>query len=248
MNQFYAELSKTLSPKTVRNTHGTLHRALTDAVRKGVIPRNVSDYAELPRAEHLEMETWSADELRTFLQHARNHWFYPAFVLAVSTGLRRSEILGLRWQSLDLDNGRAAITDTLVPVKGEVVLRIGETKSRRSRRVIALDTATVAVLRAHQTRQKEERLAAGPLWVGTGLCFTNEIGEPVKPVTFTRTWKRLVIGAGVPALTPHPGARHSWATLALEGGVPIRIVQEQLGHSPIAITADVYQHVSERPE
>lgn len=245
VNSFYVELSKTLSPKTVRNTHGTLHKALDDALRQGVVARNVSDFAELPRAERHEMKTWTADELRLFLQYAEPHRFYPAFLLACSSGLRRSEVLGLRWRNTDLENGRATIVDTVVPIRGKAVLRTGETKSRRSRRVIALDPTTVAVLRAHRKAQAEERLAAGPLWTDLDLCFTNEIGEPMKPDTFTRTWKRLAIGAGVPALTPHPGARHSWATLALEGGVPIRIVQEQLGHSSIAITADVYQHVSE---
>ena len=229
----------------MRNTHGTFHKALDDAVRQGVVPRNASDYAELPRAERHETTSWSASELRQFLRHVESHRLHAAFVLACSSGLRRSEVLGLRWQSVDLENGRAAIVDTVVPVNGEVVLRTGETKSRRSRRVIALDPATVAVLRAHRVRQKEERLAAGPLWTELDLCFTNEIGEPVKPDLFTRIWKRLAIEAGVPPLTPHPGARHSWATLALEAGVPIRIVQEQLGHSSIAITADVYQHVSE---
>ena len=245
VNSFYAELSKSLSPKTVRNTHGTLHKALDDALRQGVVARNVSDFAELPRAERHEMKTWTADELRRFLRRAEPHRFYPAFLLACSSGLRRSEVLGLRWRNTDLENGRATIVDTVVPIRGEAVLRTGETKSRRSRRVIPLDSTTVAVLRARRKAQAEERMAAGPLWTDLDLCFTNEVGEPVKPDTFSRTWKRLATEAGVPALTPHPGARHSWATLALEGGVPIRIVQEQLGHSSIAITADVYQHVSE---
>lgn len=245
VNSFYAELSKTLNPKTVRNTHGTFHKALDDAVRHGVISRNVSDFAELPRAERPEMTTWSLDELKQFLHHTESHRLYPAFLLACSSGLRRSEVLGLRWRNVDLDNGRAAIVDTVVPVKGEAVLRTGETKSRRSRRVIPLDPTTVAVLRSHKTRQKVERLAAGSLWSDLDLCFVNEIGEPVKPDTFSRIWKRLAKEAGVSPLTPHPGARHSWATLALEDGIALRIVQEQPGHSSIAITADVYQHVSE---
>ena len=245
VNLFYRDLSKTLSPKTIRNSHGTFHRALADAVRQGVIPRNVSDYAELPRAERHEMKTWSATELKKFLRHAESHRLYPAFVLACSSGLRRSEVLGLAWRSVDLDKGKASIVDTLVPVKGEVVLRTGETKSRRSRRVIALDSTTVTVLRAHQVRQKEEKLAAGPMWSDLKLCFTNEIGEPVKPDTFTRTWKRLATEAGVPPLTPHAAARHTWASLALEARVPLKVVQEQLGHSSINITADIYSHVSE---
>ena len=244
LNQFYAELSKTLAPKTVRNCHGTLHGALSAAVRQGVIPRNVADHVELPRSETPEMQTWSSNELRRFLSHAESHRLYPAFVLACSTGMRRSETLGLRWRNLDLDSGRVSVVDTVVPLRGVAVLRIGETKSRRSRRVNVLDKTTVAVLRAHRKLQSEKRLAAGDLWNDLDLVFSNERGEPMKPDTFTRTTKRLAVEAGVTPLTPH-GFRHKWATLALEAGVPMRVVQQRLGHSSIAITADVYSHVSE---
>ena len=100
------------------------------------------------------------------------------------------------------------------------------------------------MLRTHRKSQSEKRLAAGDLWNDLDLVFSNERGEPVKPDTFSRTTKRLAVEAGVTPLTP-PGFRHTWATLALEAGVPMRVVQQRLGHSSIAITADVYSHVSE---
>jgi len=185
---------------------------------------------------------WSLDEVRTFLRHA-SHRFYPAIVLALSSGLRRSEVLGLRWTNIDLEAGTAAIRDTLVPVNGGMEHRINVTKSKKSRRDIPLDPETVAVLRAHRNRQATDRMAS-PVWNETGLVFTNNIGQPIRPTTFTRTWKRLAVEADVPPLTPHPGARHGWATLALESGIAMKVVSEQLGHANLAITADTYSHVS----
>jgi integrase len=246
VNAFYAELANNLAPKTVKNTHATMHRALADAVRQGVVARNVSDYAELPRAERHEMTVWTADELRAFLRHAESHRLHPAFRLACSAGLRRSEVLGMRWRSVDLDKGTAIVRDTVVPLAGKAVLRTGETKNRRSRRAVALDPKTVAVLRAHRLKQKKERLAAGPLWQDLDLCFTSEDGRPVKPDTFTRTWKRLAKAAGVPPLTPHAAARHTWASLALSAGVPLVTVSKRLGHSSLSTTADIYGHLSEQ--
>lgn len=125
------------------------------------------------------------------------------------------------------------------------MLRIGETKSRRTRRVVALDTATVAVLREHRRRQYVERLRAGPGWEDLDLVFCDEFGGMIDPATFTRTTKRLAIEAGVPPLTPHPAARHTWATLALSSGVHSKVVQERLGHSTSTITLDRYSHVTE---
>ena len=149
----------------------------------------------------------------------------------------------MRWENLDLEHGRVAVVDTVVPIGNRPVLRIGETKSRRSRRVIALDKRTVAVLRDHRRRHNEERLRAGTAWANLDLVFTNELGEMIKPDWFSRTMKRLATEAGVPPLTPHAAARHTWATLALSSGVHPKVVQERLGHSSIAITLDRYSHV-----
>jgi integrase len=164
-------------------------------------------------------------------------------MLMCSTGMRRSEVLGLRWANLDLDTGKLAVVDTVVPVRNKPTLRLGETKSRRSRRLIALDGRTVVVLREHKVRQNEERLRAGQAWANLDLVFADELGGIFSPDTFTRTTKQLAVEAGVPALTPHSAARHTWATLALSSGVHPKVVQERLGHSSIAITLDRYSHV-----
>lgn len=245
ISAYWGELGESYAAKTIRNTQGTLHKALGDAVRQGVLTRNPAVHAELPRAERVERETWTAEQLTTFLNHARSHRLSAAFHLMCSTGMRRSEVLGVRWPNLDLESGRLAVVDTVVPIRNRPVLRLGETKSRRSRRVVALDARTVAALRDHRKRQAEERLRAGEAWEDVGLVFTNELGGMVNPDWFTRTTKRLAEDAGVPALTPHDAARHTWATLALASGVHPKVVQERLGHSSIAITLDRYSHVIE---
>lgn len=219
--------------------------AHVDAVRQGVLARNPADHVELPKQETPETETWTADELGAFLAHAESDRLYAAMVIMCSTGMRRSEVLGVRWRNLNLETGRLAVVDTVVPVRGKPLLRIGETKSRGSRRVIALDTRTVSVLREHRARQNAERLRAGEAWADLDLVFTNELGEMVNPATFTRLTKKLATEAGVPPLTPHAAARHTWATLALGSGVHPKVVQERLGHSSISLTLDRYSHVIE---
>lgn len=243
---FYKDLTAGgLAPNTVKNTHAVLHKALGDAVRQGVLSRNPADHVELPRSERPETDTWSADELSRFLRHCDTHRLSAAFVLMCSTGMRRSEVLGVRWKNLDLAGARVAVVDTVVPVKNKPVLRLGETKSRRSRRMIAVDASTVAVLREHKARQNAERLRAGEAWDDLDLVFCDELGGMLNPATFTRTTKRLAIEAGVPPLTPHSAARHTWATLALSSGVHPKVVQERLGHSSISMTMDRYSHVTE---
>lgn len=160
--------------------------------------------------------------------------------------MRRSELLGLRWRNVDLEAGTAAITDTVVMTNSRPKLRLGETKSRRSRRVIALDVATLGVLRDHKVRQSTERLRAGEAWEDLDLVFSTELGGVISPNMFTRWTKKLATEAGVRPLTPHPAGRHTWATLALSSGkIHPKVVQERLGHSSISITLDRYSHVVE---
>ncbi|MCH8983857.1 MAG: site-specific integrase [Acidobacteria bacterium] len=242
---FYRELTESgLSAKTVKNCNAVFHKALKDAVRDGVLIRNPADGVELPRSERKEMEVWSADELRQFLSHTKTHRLHAAWLLLCNTGVRRSELLGLRWESVDWDNNRVAIVDTVVPVDNKPTLRIGETKSRRSRRVIALDPETIAVLRTHRLQQNEERIAAGAAYENHDLVVADELGGIVSPDWYTRTTKRLAAEAGVTPLGPH-AARHSWASIALAAGTHPKVVQERLGHSSIAITLDRYSHLTE---
>ena len=231
-----------LSPKTVRNTHTVLRKALSDAERLGLVHRNAAAAARGPSVERPEFIVWSSDELKQFFGAAESNRLYGAFVLLATTGMRRGEVLGVRWKDIDLDSGQLAIVQTVTNVDGR--LTISTPKTTRSRRVIYLDETTVAVLRQHRKQQLEEQLAAGPDWDGSSdLAFTDEIGRPVRPEWFSKEFGRIVEASGVPRIRLHD-VRHTYATLALKAGVHAKVVSERLGHSSIAITLDLYSHVT----
>lgn len=241
----YAELieqgryGRPLSAKSVRNVHTALRRALGDAERLGVIARNAARMARPPTYQRPEMLTWSAEDLGLFLEHARADRLYAAFVLLATTGMRRGEVLGLRWRDVNLDGGWLSIEQTLATVEDRIL--IGPAKTPRSRRRIALDSATIAVLRRHRVAQAEERLAAGELWVdGNDPVFRQEDGAPLHPDVLTRRFKRLAAEAGLPRLRGPHNLRHTWATLALQSGIHPKVVSDRLGRA----TIDTYSHVS----
>ena len=187
IEKFYAELlrngarlGKPLSAKTVRNSHVVLRKALADAERLGLVFRNAAASARPPTAARKEFATWSSDDLRDFFAGIRDHRIFPALLVLATTGMRRGEVLGLRWSDVDLDAGQLAIVQTLTTING--VPTFGATKSSRSRRVVYIDPQTVSVLREHRKRQREERLIAGPAWTATpDLVFRDEAGVRLQP-------------------------------------------------------------------
>jgi integrase len=240
LNRLYGELGERLSPRSVRYVHTVLRHALQDAVKWNRIVRNPADAAEPPSAMAAKappMRTWSAAELRVFLAHVATDRLSTAYHLAATTGLRRGELLGLRWRDADLDAGRLAVIQTLVGNR-----QLSRPKTERSRRSVALDPATVAALREHRKRQFEERLAWGPAYENEHeLVFCRENGSPIWPRTFSRAFERHARGAGLPMIRLHD-LRHSHATLALQAGVHPKVVSERLGHSGVGITLDTYSH------
>lgn len=201
------------------------HRAFKDAVRWGRLPRNPADAADPPHAGQKSdgVHTWDAATLRQFLDESRTaeDRYHALWVLFATTGMRRGEALGLRWSDVDLD----------------------EPKTARGRRPLSLDPATVAVLRAHRHRMRQERLLVGPDFADLGLVFHQPDGGWLCPDAVSEVFLRRVRRYGLPRLTLH-GLRHTWATLALEQGIHPRVVQERLGHSTIAITLGIYSHVT----
>jgi integrase len=248
LNAFYRELltegrrnaADGLAPKTVYYIHSILHRALRDAVRWGYVVRNVADAADPPKAKTPEMRVWSPAQLRTFLDHVRGDRLYAAWLLAATTGMRRGEILGLRWNDLDLDAGRVAVRRPRILVDYQV--QVSEPKTAKGRRSLALDPVTVAALRAHRARQAEEKLAVGGRYRDSELVFTRPDGIAVHPERFSVWFRQHVRAAGLPRIRLHD-VRHSYATAALAAGVPAKVVSERLGHANIAITMDTYSHV-----
>lgn len=254
LDGLYAELRKSgsrhhrgggLSGRSVRYVHTILHRVFRDAVKRGRLLRNPADAAEPPRRSEdntPEIVTWSGEELGQFLEGVAEHRYSTALCLLATSGMRRGEALGLRWKDLDLDKQRLArIRQTVITVNHAV--QFGRPKTEKGERDIALDAETVARLRAHRQRQSETRLMMGPAWHDLNLVFCRDDGEPLNPERFSRDFDKAVEALGLPRIRLHD-LRHTWATLALESGIAPKVVQERLGHASIAITLDLYSHVS----
>lgn len=248
LNRCYGELLATgrrdgnggLSAQTVRHVHRALYRVLGDAVKWDRIARNPAARAEPPTPKRTEMKVWSAEQLRAYLDHVHDDRLYAAWLLLVTTGMRRGELLGLRWTDVNLDDGHLAVRQTLVAIGYRVEYSVPKTE--RSRRRIGLDPATVATLKAHKARQAAERLEWGPAWSDSGLVFTREDGQPLHPQSLSQFFEKRTKAAGLPVIRLHD-VRHSYASAALAAGVAPKVVSERLGHSSISITSDVYQHV-----
>ncbi len=235
------KLDADLAPATVRKIHSTLHKALSQAVSDGLIPRNAAD-VKAPRPAPEEMRPLSEDDARAFLEtaEASDDRFDPLYVLAITTGLRRGELLGLRWDDVDLERGKLRVGRALVREGSQHIA--GETKTRRGRRQVNLTPRTVNVLKAHRRRQLEERMRLSGLYKDHGLIFATGIGNPVNPENLVkRSVKPLLKRAGLPEIRFHD-LRHTCATLLLGRGVHPKIVQELLGHATIAMTLDTYSH------
>jgi len=253
-------LGRPVSAATLHRIHATLRAALNGAVRAGLIGTNPGRWPELPRAarprpqvwtpaltERWQTEgwrpvvgVWTAAQTAEFLRQVRGHRLYALFHLVALRGLRRGEAAGLRWGDLDLDAGTLTVSGQLQQLGGRMVA--GPPKSDAGRRVVALDKTTIAALREHRLRQQAERAAARTWWAETGYVFTTRAGKPVGPDRMTRLFRKLVADAGLPPVTLH-GLRHGAATLALAAGTDLKVVQDQLGHSTITLTADTYTSV-----
>jgi integrase len=250
LNRLYGELGRTrkvdgkerppLSARSIRYVHVVIRHALADAVRWNRLARNVADAARPPSAKAAKappMRTWSAEQLRTFLEHVREDRLHAAYHLAATTGTRRGELLGLRWRDLDLDAGRAQVVQTLIGKR-----ELSEPKTEKGRRNVALDAGTVAILREHRKAQLVERLAWGPAYEDEhDLVFCREDGSPVLPQSLSRAFERHAEQAGLPVIRFHD-LRHTHATLALAAGVHPKVVSERLGHASVGITLDTYSH------
>jgi integrase len=251
LNTLYGDLAETpsestgrpLSPRTVRYVHGVLRHALADAVRWNRLARNPADLAAPPSAKVARAPkptTWTAEELRAFLDSVRDDRLATLWRLYASTGLRRGEALGLRWTDVDLDGATLAVTNARVVIERKVF--DSPPKSGRGR-AVALDASTAAALRVHRARQLEERLAWGPAYRDEGdFVFRREDGSPLHPDYVSSAFRDAVAALDVRRIRLHD-LRHTWASLALRAGVNPKVVSERLGHATVSFTLDVYSHV-----
>jgi integrase len=229
-----------LAPKTRRNVHTMLHRAFADAVRQRLLTLNPADAVDPPRIGRPEIRPWTAVETGQFLRQADGDRLAAAYVLAATTGMRRGEVLGLRWGDLDLEGRWAQVQRALVLVGNTPTL--SEPKSKAGRRSVPLALETVAALKAHRRAQAAERLAMGPDYQDGGLVFCQEDGTFLHPERFLDAFRAISGRAGLRPIRLHD-LRHGFATRALEAGVPAKVVQEVLGHASVAVTLDLYSHV-----
>jgi integrase len=247
IERFYAELGRTggvrgngLAPKSIRNTHIVLRKALSDAERLELIDRNPAARAKPPTGDRNETPTWNAEELGRFLATSTDDPLYALWVLFATTGMRRGEALGLRWSDVDLKRRTISVAQTVTTVGHRVV--ISPPKSDRSRRRIVIDPDTARVLEQHRTAQKRDCELLGRKVNPTDLLFATADGDPLHPNGITRRFKTLVRRSGLPMLRGPHDLRHTWASLALAAGVHPKVVSDRLGHSTIAITIDTYSH------
>lgn len=230
-----------LNPKSVRNHHMALHCALQTAVKWGLLQRNPADAADPPRFQKAEMQIWDEDEIRGFLEAAKNSPYYPIFYLALFTGLRRSELLALRWQDVDFIYCQLYVSRSMHHLKtGEIVYK--NPKSAKGNRTVALSPLTLGVLGEHHRSREAQCLVLGqPLGDGD-LVFSHIDGSPLLPDSVSQAWDNAVRRAGLKVIRLHD-ARHSHASLMLKQGVHPKVVQERLGHASVQVTLDTYSHV-----
>jgi len=243
LQRLFAELrDRGLAPASVRQARAILRKALNDAVRWGLVGRNVAALTSPPKVEHAEIRALGPDEVRVLLDAAAMDSLEALYVLAVTTGMRQGELLGLRWADIDVEHETLHVRQALHRTNANY--EFGGPKSAKSRRMIALTKTAGGALRRHKVRQAEQRLKVGADWMDMDLVFTNEIGGPIDAGNLRRrSYWPLLERAKLPRIRFHD-LRHTAATLMLGRGVHPKVVSEMLGHSQIAITLDLYSHVT----
>jgi integrase len=237
--------AKLAEGKSVRNVHmmrQVLSAALTRATREELISRNVARLAELPAWEPADVRPWSADEALAFLRAAKDDLLYPAFVLLILYGMRRGEVLGLRWQDIDLEAGNLRVRQQIQRIQGQ--LRLGAVKTKAGNRDLPIPPLAHAALLLRRQQQAADKEAFGRAWTDTGLVFTTRSGLPVEPRNLVRSFRRICEHDKIRLIKVHH-LRHTTASLLKKLKVPPRDAQMILGHAHISTTMQIYTHVDQ---
>jgi len=248
LQRLYAEKASTgLSNRTIQLIHVTLHKALKNAVKTGLLVRNITESVDIPKIQRREMRVMSETDLHIFLEYAKDTPYYALFYTSLFTGMRRAELLALRWSDIDMELCQLSVTRSMQYIRNaapENRISFREPKTAKSRRLISLSPSTVITLREHQVKQAELRQSLGyPNPSDNDLVFSHYDGAPLLPNSVTHAWIKLVRRCGLHGIRLHD-ARHTHASLLLKQGVHPKIVQERLGHGSIQITLDTYSHVA----
>jgi integrase len=237
------KLDEGLSTRTVQYLLFLLRKALQEAVEDGLIPRNVAHGVKVSQVGKEEVRPLSPEQTNTFLEATSGDRFEALYVLAIHTGLRQGELLGLCWEDVDLDTRTLSVKRTLSGAEGSRPV-FGTPKTAKSRRTVGLTGTAVETIERHRVAQEEERSRLGPLWHNTGLVFRSTTSTPVnRHNLMNRSFKPLLEKAGLPQSTRFHDLRHTAASLLFSQGTHPKLVQEALGHSTIAVTLDVYSHM-----
>jgi integrase len=239
---FYRDRMTVLSAGSVRRLHANLRRALNIAVRWQLIHSNPVALVDPPSIPHSEVKPYDLAEARAFLKAVQGRRLEARWVIGIALGLRQGEVLGLRWDDVDLTNGTLRVVAQLQRDAETGRLVRVETKTARSRRTLPLPESVRTVLREHRERQTTERLDADS-WEDETLVFTTRLGTPIHPRNDYRSFRELIRQANLRRVRIHD-LRHTAASVLLAQGVPARVVMEILGHSQISVTLNTYAHVA----
>lgn len=231
-----------LSPRTVRYIHTVLKGALNQAVKENLIRFNPAVLTEPPRQVRKEVKPLTADQVRLFLDAIKRDMLYPIILTDVSTGLRRGELLGLKWEDVDLKDGTATIRRTLLQLQGQVILQ-EDTKTKSSRATVKLPGVVIKELKKIKKQQAKSKLSLGEAYQDQGFVFCWNDGRPFRPDFVYHRFKALLKENGLPSVRFHD-LRHTFCTLLLEAGEDLASVSKLARHSSYSITADIYGHLT----
>jgi integrase len=234
-------VSPGLAPKTVRNVHAFLHRALVDAVAWKFLNDNPASNVKPPRRPRTRRQVWKPEEIRTFLTSVRHDRFAALFLLELTTGIRRGQICGLKWDAVELDRSEITVHNNRVVVGGQARDKAGG-KTRNADQTISIDHATVDALRRWRKIQDSERTFFGDAYHPGDYVFTYQDGRPLHPDSIRQRFDRLAAAAGLSRITFHD-LRHSYATGALRAGVSPKVISERIGHANVGFFLETYAHV-----
>ena len=246
IQSYYNGLSKEgLAPKTVKNIHGILHKALQQAVANSYIKTNPADSCILPRAVRKELKPMDEDMITAFLKAIQGHQFEQLFTVTLFTGMREGEALGLLWDCVDLTKGTITIDKQLQLIRGSKgQYQMVPTKNSKGR-TISIAPFVASTLKKVKHKQLENRLRYGECWEDSGFVFTDDLGHHLSASTVYKSFKAVMVDIGSPETRFHD-LRHSYAVASIRSGDDIKTVQENLGHATAAFTLDVYGHVTEK--
>ncbi|MBN1189572.1 MAG: site-specific integrase [Dehalococcoidales bacterium] len=240
-NLYAVKSREGLAPRSINQMHSVIHKAMETAIKRGLLYRNPADGVDPPRIPRLDMQVWDEDDINRFLEVAQDSPYYEFYFLAIYTGMRRSELLALRWSDIDFLYCQLYVSRGMHRLKnGRYIFT--EPKTERSRRTIALSPSVILVLKDYREKRERKYRELDLSFDDSELIFQRSDGSPIRPNTVTRAWNDVIKKAGVKPVRLHD-ARHSHATIMLKAGVHPKIVQERLGHSSISMTLDIYSTV-----